>query len=150
WTMPATGGEEKRLTTTGIYFGGNGQLPCDRLVNDYSWSPDSKTIVYCSSLSAEQSVWAVSLDTGARNKLSTDNGQDFYFSPLWSADGNRISFLSMTKKPSPGQTPITRVWIKEIGNDQRVIDERGSLVRLIGWQPISNELLIASDESTAG
>jgi Tol biopolymer transport system component len=150
WTIPATGGEEKQLTTTGIYFGGYTQLPCDRLVNDYSWSPDGKTIVCCSPFSGQAAVWAVSLDTGARNKLSTDTDQEYYFSPLWSPDGTRISFLSMTRKPPPGQTPISRVWIKDAENDPRVIDETGSLLRSIGWRANSNDVLIASAESSAG
>jgi serine/threonine protein kinase len=145
WTIPVSGGEAKQLTTSGIYFGGYTQLPCDRLVSDYSWSPDSKTIACSSPLSGEPAVWAISLETGARSKLSTDTDRDYY-SPLWSPDGARISFLSMTRNPTPGQKRTTLVWIKEIGNDPRVIDETDAFLRLIGWRATSNEVLIASVE----
>jgi serine/threonine protein kinase len=149
WTIPATGGEGKRLTTTGIYFGGNAQLPCNRLVNDYAWSPDGKTIAYCSPFSGQTAVWAVSVDAAVRNKLSTDTDEEYYFSPLWSPDGMRISYLSMTRTLAPQQRPLTRLWMKDVEKDPRVIDDTDSFLRLIGWRTSTKDVLIASAEPRA-
>jgi serine/threonine protein kinase len=147
WTIPAVGGEEKQLTATGIYFGGYAQTPCDLSVNDYSWSPDGEAIVYCSPLSGQAAVWAISLDKGGRSKLSTDTDEDYYFSPLWSPDGVRISFLSKTKRQLAGQKQISRVWVNEIESNPHVIYQTESRVRLIGWRATPNEVLIASVDS---
>src|SRR5262249_26229785 len=139
WTIPATGGEEKQVTADGIFFGGFAQLPCNPLSRDYTWSPDGKVIAYCSPFVGDTAVWAVSLDTGAKTKLSSDTNEDYYSTPLFSAEGNRIAFVSKSRTKPTGQNQITRVWIKEPERAPYIIHQTDSFVRLVGWRVPSNE-----------
>jgi len=62
-------------------------------IRDYSFSPDSKWIVYTNGSENENNaVWVYNIASGAKNKVSDDQFNDF--SPVFSKDGNYIFFLS--------------------------------------------------------
>lgn len=62
-------------------------------IRDYSFSPDSKWIVYTNgSANENNAVWVYNLTSGAKNKVTNDQFNDF--SPVFSKDGNYIFFLS--------------------------------------------------------
>jgi len=62
-------------------------------IRDYSFSPDSKWVIYTNnSENSNSSVWVYNLATGQNHKVTSDTFNDF--SPVFSNDGNYIFFLS--------------------------------------------------------
>jgi len=62
-------------------------------IRDYSFSPDSKWIVYTNnSENSNSAIWVYNLSTGQNHKLTDDTFSDN--SPVFSKDGNYIFFLS--------------------------------------------------------
>jgi len=62
-------------------------------IRDYSFSPDSKWVIYTNNgENSNSSIWVYNLATGKNNKVTNDTFNDF--SPVFSKDGNYIFFLS--------------------------------------------------------
>jgi len=62
-------------------------------IRDYSFSPDSKWVLYTkNSANRNSAMWVYNLSNGQNNKLTGDTFNEF--SPVFSKDGNYIFFLS--------------------------------------------------------
>ncbi len=62
-------------------------------IRDYSFSPDSKWIIYTNnSANSNSAVWVYNLQTGKNHQLTGDTFNEF--SPVFSKDGNYVFFLS--------------------------------------------------------
>lgn len=86
YTVPATGGEPKRLTPGNISF-------------YHGWSPDGKTITYCGGAdltSGNLDVYTIPASGGTPKQLTTTEGLDD--GPEYSADGKYIYFHSYRTK----------------------------------------------------
>jgi dipeptidyl aminopeptidase/acylaminoacyl peptidase len=104
WTVPATGGEPKRL------------LNGDASESTPRWSPDGKWIAFYSSRDKQDGLWVVAADGGEpklatrvihTNFFLTKAGENF----TWSPDSKQIAFLSSPevlsqRAPTEGTTPL--------------------------------------------
>ena len=135
WSVRASGGDEKQLTTDGINAGGYVTVPFNRVQSkDYSWSPDGKTIVYCT-LYEEASVRTLSVDgSGEAHILVPTNPGLIFYSPVFSPDGNLIAYLSRTKEMPADGKHIWSVWVADTRSGKSEITfQKNSRLRLLGW-----------------
>ncbi|MDQ3180320.1 MAG: hypothetical protein M3Q33_07350, partial [Acidobacteriota bacterium] len=146
-TIKATGGGQKHLTTGGIGAISHTILPYNRIqTSDFSWSPDSTKIAYLSNRSGQRNIWRVNADGSNNEQLTSNSDANLNLScPLWSADGKYIAFTSKTNKRMADGKLIFSVWIidTETKNSKPLIQEN-LFLRLIGWSPSGNELVLAS------
>src|SRR5262249_52710421 len=85
WTLPASGGEAKRITD---------------VFNDArqpAWSPDGKWIAFFGYRDGGYDLWAVAPDGGNQHKLTWGPFDDR--EPAWSHDGTRLAFSSDRGNP---------------------------------------------------
>ncbi|HKP86132.1 MAG TPA: DPP IV N-terminal domain-containing protein [Blastocatellia bacterium] len=148
WTVRATGGNEKKITTGGVDFFGFSGLPYNRMQTmDFSWSPDSSKIAYCSTKSGQANVWVISAD-GSGDAMISDNTDSSLTvcCPLWSADGKRIAFTSTRISASVDGKALRSVQVAEQGQS-RIVFQAYSILRLIGWSDSGDSLLVGLVES---
>lgn len=148
WTIDAAGTNERQLCSrrsAGIIHSVN---PYNRFdTSEFSWSPDSRRLAFVSG-APEPGVWLISLD--GQNEIKASAGSDaggMFYSPLWSADGNRIAYVSRTET---GAKAIWKICVTEIGgNHIKTVHQSNSLLRLLGWSASGNELAFATVEGKA-
>jgi Serine/threonine protein kinase len=146
WITSETGGDARRFTDGGAFFGGYSLLPYNRLqTQDFQWSPDSASLMYVAVRSGMANIWQVSADGSGEKQLT--NNQDprmLYFNPLFSPDGKRVVWLAMNvSKPNERTWSI---WMLTNGNANEIYKSDAAL-RLMGWTPTGNELIVKSVES---
>jgi Tol biopolymer transport system component len=144
WTVRASGGDEKQLTTRGVYSSGNGLIPYNRrLGRDYAWSSDGSRVVYCSGID-DSNVFVISVDGSSETRISNNTNPDLYFAcPLWSPNANLIAYLSETKRVSSGGKVTRSVCLTQLATmKSEVIFESDSMLRLLGWSPSGNALIV--------
>jgi Tol biopolymer transport system component/serine/threonine protein kinase len=153
WTINAAGGEEKQLTTGGLPSIGYSLLPYQRYeTNNFEWSPDSRRLVYCSSRNGQSNLWLVAAD-GSSDIQITDNKDSNLLlrCPLWSKDGRRIAYSSNPGQIAPDGKVTYSVWLSEVETkNSRIIFEADSYLRLIGWTPTGQELILATIKRKIG
>ena len=150
-TIKTLGGEQKQLTTDGVSSLSYSILPYNRLqTSDFSWSPDGGKIVYTANRNGLRNIWLVGADGSNDVQLTnnTDSNLDLYC-PLWSSDGKRIVFTSKASKLTLDRKPICGVWVidAETKNSKQIVQENMYL-RLIGWAPSGDELILATVASS--
>jgi Tol biopolymer transport system component len=146
WSVSAAGGDEKQLSGRSISGFRNFTLPYNRFTaGDFSWSPDSNRICFCSE-EPEPGLWLCDIRGGSDVKITGSEGAGTELSsPLWSRDGMRIAYESTV----PGEK-ITRsviVWDAKAGKSKTVY-QTDSVMRLLGWSP-EGELYLAAVEGKA-
>ncbi|MBA4122917.1 MAG: serine/threonine-protein kinase [Acidobacteria bacterium] len=147
WITSAAGGDERKLTDGGIVFGGLSLIPFNHLeTQDYQWSPDSRSLIYCANRGGVSNVWKAEADgtaDGADETQLTKNEDKslLFFNPLFSPDGGRIAWLSML----PGKQRKTNrgIWIFEDGAARQIYPSE-SVLGLVGWSQSGNELIVKS------
>jgi serine/threonine protein kinase/dipeptidyl aminopeptidase/acylaminoacyl peptidase len=142
WTVGLRGGDERKLTTHPVFTAGFSVLPYSRaVVRNFSWSPDGRSLAYCS-----RGVWLVSSEGGGETSLveSADPNVDYY-APTWSNDGRRVAYVSFDY--SPDSRHAWRVWTSDVANRESKIafqvtsNQTSSLLGIVGWWGES-ELLV--------
>ena len=78
YTLPANGGEAKRLTSG---------LPFD---SQPVYSPDGSQIAFISDRSGSENVWVMNSDGSEMRELSDTRGDSELMSPSWSPDGTHV------------------------------------------------------------
>jgi hypothetical protein len=140
WTVHASGGDAKQLTTTGIAFGGYTYLPYNRSqTQDFEWTQDSTALVYCARDSGPMNVWQVNAD-GSKKQLS-DNANErlLLFNPTVSADG-QVAWLALSP-PQTGRKETTwSIWLARDGKGHQVF-ESDDVLGIIGWSETSRDLI---------
>jgi Tol biopolymer transport system component len=148
WVMSATGGDARVLTAGGIVFAGYSQLPFNRYqTQDYQWSSDSRSLIYCANRSGISNVWQAATDGTGEKQLTNNNDKDLLFlNPLASSDGGRIAWLA--RSTDNQKKTSWSIWIFENRNVRQIYQSNFSL-GLVGWSLSGNELIIKSFESNS-
>ncbi len=149
WTIKATGGEEKQLTTRGLPGVNNTVLPYNRAQASYaSWSPDSSKLAYVANTSGASNVWLVAADGSSDTQITNNSDANVILnSPLWSADGKRIAYTSSLNNVVDGKQNYG-VWVVEVETKQpKIIQQAENFLRLLGWSAGDRGLLLAATKS---
>jgi Tol biopolymer transport system component len=153
WTVRATGGVEKQLTTDGLPSVEFTLLPYNRVQeSSFRWSPDSRQIVYCSARSGQRNLWLVSAD-GANDQTLTANTDANLFvgCPLWSADGKRVAYSTRPNSISADGQAIYGVWVIDVETrSTRMVFQSNTYLRLLGWSATDKELLLVTLKGKSG
>ena len=147
WTIKATGGEEKQLTTSGLLSVEFNVLPYNRTQeSSFSWSPDSSKVAYISNRSGQRNVWLVSANGSNDVQLTNNNDANlFLFCPLWSSDGKRIAYSAKLNNPSADGKIISTASVIDIETKtSRAVLQSENFQRLLGWTATEKELLLAT------
>ncbi len=148
WVVHARGGDARPLTTGGVTFMGFTLLPYNRLqTQDFQWSPDSGSLLYCANSSGVANVWRIGIDGSGPTQLSDNTDANLrIFNPTWSPDGERVAWLAM----SPGQKQASwSIWLFAEGQ-KRQIFQSDSMLGLVGWSPSGQELIVKSVPGKGG
>jgi dipeptidyl aminopeptidase/acylaminoacyl peptidase len=87
WVMDADGDNARRLTTASTL---NPQPGSGQASSRPAWSPDSRRIVYSSSMGGDADLWIMNADGSAKERLTSGDAGDL--DPSWSANGDVVSF----------------------------------------------------------
>jgi Tol biopolymer transport system component/DNA-binding winged helix-turn-helix (wHTH) protein len=144
WTVKATGGEQRQLTTDGIIITGVSGLPYNRKqARDYSWSPDGSKIAYCSMKSGQINVWAIAVDNSSETMISNNTDPRLIaVSPVWSPDGKRIAYLNIVGAHPADGGNIETILVTEPGKSD-IIFHSDTALRLLGWSESGSDLIAA-------
>jgi eukaryotic-like serine/threonine-protein kinase len=147
WTINASGGEEKQLTTDGLPSVEYTILPYNRYqTKSFSWSPDSLKIAFISSRSEFNNIWIVDANTSNIMQLTdnTDSKLSVYC-PLWTADGKRVAYSSKTNKYlADGKKFYSASVIDAETKNLKLVAQSETYQRLLGWSRADKELVFAS------
>ncbi|MEK6286319.1 MAG: protein kinase [Acidobacteriota bacterium] len=135
WTVRAAGGDERQLTTDGVNTGGQVSAPYNRVLpKDYSWTFDSKRIVYCTSYE-QSSVCMVAVDgSGETHTLVPTNLDLIFYCPFLSPDATRIAYLSRTRVAPADGNQLWSIWVLDTKTERsEIIFQKNSFLRLLGW-----------------
>jgi len=145
WMVSESGGDARRLTDSGVFFGGYSLLPYNRLqTQDVQWSPDSSSLIYIAVRKSISNIWQAAAD-GSGEKQVTNN-QDpklLFFNPLFSPDGKTIVWLTLDVS-NPKERSWS-IWTFSDGKAGEIYKSNDSL-RLLGWTPSGQELIVKSVE----
>lgn len=149
WTVRASGGDERQLTTDGLSTGYVID-PYNRVQpKDYCWSLNSKMIVYCTA--SEPSVRVVAVDgSGEAHTLAPTNPDLIFYGPLFSPDARRIAYLSRTRETPNDGVDIWSVWVgdMQMGKSEVAFQKKSRFrLRLLGWS--GDNLVVGTPDAGA-
>jgi Tol biopolymer transport system component/DNA-binding winged helix-turn-helix (wHTH) protein len=148
WVINAAGGEASQLTQAGMTFAPYNMFPYNRTeIGGYSWSPDGSKIAYCSAKSGAGNIWIASADGSTDRKISNNTDPHLiYHRPLWSADGTRVVSILAPRVSFVDEHSTWQVWMSDLQNAAAIYSAQSHL-RLIGWPPSGNTIILTSDEN---
>lgn len=148
WVVNPTGSNIKQLTQEGAFASVNTVLPYNRRqARAYSWSPDSRNIVYCNQLpSGECRIAIVAADGSGESRIISSSTSECFNSPLWSMDGLRVTYFSSSRSEPKWKVMTTEL---ETGKSE-VVYQDDHVSRLLGWLDLNGAILIATDERHKG
>lgn len=146
WKTDVNELNEKQLTFGGIVIEGYSFAPYNLSSTPFDWSPDGKQIVYSSKQSGFYNLWTIDEDGNNAQKLTANEDDKLRFSsPLWSPQGNQISYVYKNqlevKKVKYGISVLSN------GETQNLF-ESNSYIRLLGWSESGNEVLTAVENES--
>ena len=123
YTIPAAGGEEKRLTTA------------EGLDDGPEYSPDGQYIYFNSVRSGSMQIWRMKPDGSGQEQVTSDDGYNNWFAHV-SPDGTRIAFVTFSKDvPADQHPPDKEVTLRMMTLATKKI---AVLARLFGGQGTMN------------
>ena len=151
WTVHATGGDAKPLTTGGVAFGGFNFLPYNRLqTQDFQWSPDGNRLLYCANAGDLANVWQIGVDGSGATQLSDNTDANFhFFNPTWSPDGDHVAWVALSNGKPGERKAMWSIWIANQGKGRQIFESE-SVLGLIGWSKSGQELIVKSVPGTIG
>ena len=140
WLVNTANGEEKLITSVGVSTPSHGSLPKNRSeIGVEDWLADTGKFLYLNTKSPKN-VWLASLDSSEIVNLSNnENPNRRYSSPLFSADGKRVIFIS---RENTANQYSYALWLWEAGSTKKILSGANGL-RLLGWTASGNEILLA-------
>ncbi|HEX8736870.1 MAG TPA: protein kinase, partial [Pyrinomonadaceae bacterium] len=142
WLTSAAGGDARALTTGGVVFGGYTLLPYNRVqTQDYQWSPDSRSLVYCAFRNGVSNVWQTTIDGGEKQLTNNEDKNLLFFNPIFSVDGSQIAWSAMTAG-NPNQR-VWSLWTLADGKARQAYQSE-SVLRLVGWSQNGRRLIVKS------
>ncbi|HET8674470.1 MAG TPA: protein kinase, partial [Blastocatellia bacterium] len=145
WSVKATGGEERQVTSGELPPVRVTLLPYNRLQARYfSWFPDSVRLAYIAQKGGANNVWFVSTDgTGDTQLTGNDDAKMLLDSPLCSSDGKSIAYMSKTNKAADGKL-IYGIWVIDLETKTaRTVFQAENFLRLLGWSEDGTGLIVA-------
>ncbi len=147
WTVNIADGKNRQLATGGVPSIEYTFLPYLRVqASSFSWSPDSRSIVYCSEKSGQQNLWVIAANGSGDTQITSNNDPNLFVScPLWSSDGKFIAHSAKPNKVSAdGKTAYSMI-VTEVGTkNSKAIFQSDSFTRMIGWSQEDKELILAT------
>jgi len=151
WTVHSSGGDARALTTGGIAFGGYTYLPYNRSqTEDFEWSNDGTSLVYCAKETGAANVWQVSAD-GSQKKQLSDNTNDrlLFFNPTVSTDGKIIAWVGLSPADA-GKKTTWSIWLAQAQDGKAApVVEGDSVLGIVGWSDVQNELIYKAIKGTS-
>jgi eukaryotic-like serine/threonine-protein kinase len=145
WVVSSTGGDARAVTETGVVFGGYSFLPFNRLqTQDFQWSADSRSLIYSANRNGVSNIWQTSIDGAGEKQLTSNEDKELlFFNPLFSPDGGRIAWLSM----STGNQKKMRwsVWMMADDKIEQIYQSE-EMLGLVGWSASGRELIVKTIE----
>lgn len=134
WITSAAGGDARRLTDAVVVFGGFSKLPFNRFqTQDYQWSLDGRSLIYCASRAGISNIWQTPTDETGEKQLTDNEDKSLrFFNPLLSPDNKSIVWLSMSAS-EPGKLSWS-IWILTDGKSRQIYHSN-TLLGLVGWSP---------------
>jgi len=142
WVVNPTGSDAKQLTTEGVLISDLTVLPYNRReARTYSWSPDSKKIVYSNSKpTGECQLVVIAADGSGESQIITSSTSECFGSPLWSLDGKQVLYFSQSADANG------KVLLADLATGKsETIYQTDRFLRLLGWSA-SADTMIATDE----
>ena len=146
WLTSALGGDAHQLTNDGVTFNGYTLLPFNFLqLQNYDWSPDSRSLIYCADRESISNVWQTTIDGTGERRLTNNEDQNLrFFSPLFSPDGSRLVWTSVVTDEQNKRH--WSIWLSANGSFTRIY-QADSALQIIGWSASEDELIVKSVES---
>jgi len=145
WTVHASGGDARPLTTGGVAFGGYSYLPYNRFhTRDFEWSADGSRLIYCARDGGKMNVWETIADGSSKKQLSNNEDPSvLFFNPTRSTDGKTVAWLALMP-PHAGKKNVTwSIWMAEEGIGRQVL-QSDSVVGIVGWSESNSQLIFKS------
>jgi Tol biopolymer transport system component len=112
------------------------------LVGTPEWSPDSTRLVYPAHISYSSDLYLFDLATGQTSQITTLPTDEY--SPIWSADGTSILFLSIDNSPIRPRSSLMMSRLDGTGEITHLIDFKSTEARTFAWSPDS-DLIVFPD-----
>lgn len=143
WIVDRNGADERQLTTGGVGFSSFSLMPYNLQVRDFSWSPDSGSLVYYAKKDGVWNVFRIAVDGAAPQDISANSDETISFSsPVFAPDGKYIAYTSAARASSGGRKGMDlHLWNSE---GPAVLYSSASHFKLIGWA--GTDLIIAIPE----
>ncbi len=141
-----TGGDPVKLADGSITPPGYSVTPYLRVgFGHFSWSPDSKTIIFTQKSNGISDVWSSSVEGGESAKLSNNQvAAESYSCPIWSRDGKSVYFISELTPADAPRKRVYRIWsLDPLSKEQKIIFESNGPFRFLGVGKDPSELIIA-------
>jgi Tol biopolymer transport system component len=144
WLFDTVSGNESQVTFGGAAPPGHAAFPLNiSQVSNFDWSPVEDRLVYLAS--GRRNVLMTSPgDAEAVNLTGSKDPRTTYLCPIWSADGNRVAYVSLEMPDGQPDNARWRVWVYEGGVAKKVYETSKSL-RFLGWPAGGDLLLEATD-----
>ncbi len=142
----SNGGSEKRIASLGKRGEGYSISPYNLVQTQvFAWSPDGLKIAYIADKNGVSNIWTVTPRDGIETQVTSNTDSGIVFNcPIWASDGKRLAYYYQRRgRDANGKTVRgLRVVNTETGNTSDVL-ETVRIIRLIGWTPDENSLIIA-------
>ncbi len=111
----------------------------------FAWSPDGNQLAFTSAKeSGSADLYVYYARTGAVNRLSQDEGQDF--SPSWSPDGQNLVYLEANAFGTGAGMDFAGIWtVPNVGGTPEKIASGGVGADIYGWLNNTSVLLSGAD-----
>ncbi len=139
-------GQSERLITPELAAFWLQPLPYDLIYRGFSWTPDSRQLVYVTQTEKREQLWQVEATGGTPRALSPlGSPTEQYLSPVSAAHGERVAFISRIASQAESKRRLL------IAENHQVVSlyESKTFLQMIGWLGNDDELLVAEGKQTA-